>query len=258
MIMTDIFIDFGNKNLLCDVAFVRNEEIWTTSSFDEFLRLYKLDGKLVNIVQTKSGKVPFGISIIRFGDLVYVDNYDRSLNIVKGTEVHTMIKLQEWRPLGVCSSYSDELLLLMVNDSNNQAKVLRYSGSTEKQSIQLEDKGKPLFPPTGSYNFPICICENKHYDICVTDKKAKAVLIVDENGELQFRYTSFKRLFQPMGILTDRQSRILISDRINNLIHILNPDGRLLRYIDNCYLEFPSDLYVDKNDNLFVAESSTG
>lgn len=81
---------------------------------------------------------------------------------------------------------------------------------------------------------------------------------VDQNGELQFRYTSFKRLFQPMGILTDSQSRILISDRINNLIHILNPDGRLLRNIDNCYLEFPSGLYVDKNDNLFVAESSTG
>lgn len=61
-----------------------------------------------------------------------------------------------------------------------------------------------------------------------------------------------------MGIVTDSQSRILISDCINNLIHILNQDGRVIRYIDNSYVQFPSGLYIDKNDNLFVAESSTG
>lgn len=92
----------------------------------------------------------------------------------------------------------------------------------------------------------------------MANKIAQAVVIVDQNGKLRFRYTSVGRLFQPVGIVTDSQSRILISDYINNLIHILNQDGRLQRYIDNSYVQFPSGLYIDKNDNLFVAESATG
>ncbi|XP_052692248.1 uncharacterized protein LOC128170508 [Crassostrea angulata] len=253
IVMTDFLTESGN-NSFCHVSCVSNKEIWI-SGCDEFLRLYNLEGKLVKSIKTKSGNVPIAIAIIRFDDLIYADNYDRSLNIVKGTEVHTMIKLHGWRPLGVCSSSSDELLLLMINDSNNQTKVVRYSGSTEKQSIQFEDKGKTLLSPTGSYDFPTCICENKNFDICVADKNAKAVVIVDQNWKLRFRYTS---VFPPVGIVTDSQSRILISDHIYNIIHILNQDGRLLRYIDNCFLQCPLGLCLDNNDNLFVAESAIG
>lgn len=64
-----------------------------------------------------------------------------------------MIRLQGWQPLGVFSSSSDKLLLLMVNDSNNQSKVVRYSG------------GEPLFSFTRSNDFPKCICENKNFQL---------------------------------------------------------------------------------------------
>lgn len=258
-IITDIFTDFGKTNKLSDVSCVSNKEIWT-SGCDEFLRLYNLEGKLVKLIQTKSGKVPFGIAIIRFGDLVYADNYDRSLNIVKGTGVHTLIRLQGWRPIGLCSTSSDELLLLMVNDSNNQTKVVLFSGSTEKQGIQFDDKGQPLYSSTCSYVFSECICENKNFDICVADYHANAVVVVNQSGKLRFRYTTPRRSFSPAGIAADSQNRILTSDRINNLIHILNQDGQFLCYINiaYCYLQFPWGLCVDSNDNLFVAESDTG
>lgn len=253
IVMTNIFTESGNNNL-CHVSCVGNKEIWT-SGCDEFLRLYNLEGKLVKSIKTKSGNIPIAIAIIRFDDLIYADNYDRSLNIVKGTEVHTMIRLQGWRPIGVCSSSSDEFLLLMVNDSNNQTKVVRYSGSTEKQTIQFDGKGIPLVSST-SKNFPTFICENKNFDICVADNNANAVVVVNQSGEFRFRYTSINRLFQPIGIVTDSQNRMLISDGMNNFIHILNEDGKFLQYI-NCILQCPRGLCVDNNDNLFIAESAT-
>lgn len=100
-----------------------------------------------------------------------------------------MIRLQLWQPLGVFSSSSDELLLLMVNDSNNQSKVVRYSG------------GEPLFSFTRSYDFPKCIRENKIFFICVADTNSNAVVVVNQSGT--FRFRSIERLFQPVGIVTD-------------------------------------------------------
>lgn len=141
-----------------------------------------------------------------------------------------MIRLHGWRPIGVCSSSPDEFRLLMVNDSNNQTKVVRYSGSIEKQTIQFDAKGIPLFSST-SNNFPTFICENKNFDICVADNNANAVVVVNQSGEFRFRNTSINRLFRPIGIVTDSQNRILISDGMNNFIHILNKDGKFLQYI---------------------------
>lgn len=62
-------------------------------------------------------------------------------------------------------------------------------------------------------------------DICVADYHSNTVVDFNQSGELQFRFTKSQRSFQPCGIATNSQSRILISYFINNNIqitHILN------------------------------------
>ncbi|XP_062587959.1 uncharacterized protein LOC134249640 [Saccostrea cucullata] len=249
-------IDTGYKYFLCNVACLSDEEIWTRG-YDNIMKLYSINqGSLLKSITTKSRYQPSDIAVTKSGDLVYTDYNDRTVNIVKNEKIEEVIRLQNWKPYGVCSTSSGDLLVIMISDDEKQTKVVCYSGSTEKQTIQFDDKGKPLYS-SYSYN-TYYITENRNLDICVSDGGAKAVVVVNQAGKLRFRYTGHtpapkKQPFSPVGITTDSQSHILTADFNNKCVHIIDQDGQFLRYIE-CGLSAPHGMCIDTNDNLFVAQ----
>ena len=226
------------------------------------MELYNLQGHILDSVQIKSGINPHDIAVTRSGNLVYTCERDRSINLVNGTQIQTMITLHGWIPYGLCSTSSGDLLVTMNNDDHNLTKVVRYSGSTQKQTIQWDDQGKPLYSSSGNSNK--YLSENKNLDICVADRQAHAVVVVSAAGKLRFRYTGppstprAREFFEPVGITTDSRANILTSDTYNHRIHIIDQDGKFLRNIHNCGLQFPFGLCVDSWDNLFVAGRGGG
>uniref|UniRef100_K1QQ64 Tripartite motif-containing protein 2 n=1 Tax=Magallana gigas TaxID=29159 RepID=K1QQ64_MAGGI len=251
-------INTGYKNIF-SVACLSDEDLWICGN-GNVLKLYNLQRGLVRSYQTKSGLLIDGNAITSNGDPVFIDYCGKTVNLVKNSQRHTIIKQKGWIPLSVCSTSSDNLLVVLASDDIKQeTKVVRYSDSTEKQSIQYNDKGKPLYSSGGC---PKCINENRNLDICVSDWIAPAVVVVNQAGKLRFTYNGppFPTMesFDPQGITTDSQSRILIADCKNHYIHILDQDGQFLQFIDNFDLLRPFGLCVDTNDNLFVGESCTG
>nr|XP_022336265.1 uncharacterized protein LOC111132734 [Crassostrea virginica] len=250
-------LDTGSEYLY-GVSCLSDEEIWTRGGGDKNLKLYNLRGELMKSVRYKSGNVPQDIAVTRSGGLLYTDYSDSSINIVSGTQIQTLIKLRGWNYRGVCSTSSEDLLVIMDSDDEKQSKLVRYSDSTETQSIQWDDQGKPLY----SSKDIKYLSENKNLDICVADNDAYAVVVVSATGKLRFRYTGLpstpRESLSPSGITTDSQSNILTSDNNNNRIHIIDQDGHIIRFIDNCGLHCPWGLCVDSRDNLFVAEFFSG
>ncbi|XP_052699399.1 uncharacterized protein LOC128176918 [Crassostrea angulata] len=266
LIIADINTDCGKWNLR-SVSCLSDEEIWTCGE-DNIMRLYNLRGELLKSTKINPSNIPQDIAVTRRGKLVYSNYEERTVKKVnKKKKTKTFIKLKEWRPQSVCITSSGDLLVIMNNDENEQTKVARYSGAKEKQSIQYNDKGQPLYSYeegkkiySSGYRTKYII-ENRNLDICVTDCKAHRVVVVNQAGKLRFTYNGFfnnRGSFYPRGITGDSLSRILTADYYNKSIHILDQDGQFLRYFYICSLHRPWGLCVDTRDNLFVAEHYTG
>ncbi|XP_062611866.1 pyrin-like [Saccostrea cucullata] len=244
---------------LYSVACLSNEEIWTCGE-DSNMKLYNLQGKLLMSVETMSGNYPRDIAVTKTGDLVYTDRDTRTVNILKNNWIQEVIRLRGWKPYRLCCSSSGGLLVTMLSDFGGHSKVVRYSGSTEIQTIQYDSKGQRLYS-TGCLSK--YISENRNMDICVADNTAHAVVVVNKAGKLRFRYTgrhssTNRKIFDPCDITTDNQGQILTSDFDNHCIHVIDQDGQFIRYIYTCNLLFPWGLCVDTRDNLFVTEFSSG
>ena len=185
-----------------------------------------MKGKVLKSVQIKSEIMPLDIAVTRSGDLVYAKQIDRSINLVSGTQIQTLIRLRGWETLGLCTMSSGDLMVIMLRyyKQNSQTRVVRYSDSKEKQWIQWDDNGQPL-------NASDCVnikyvTENRNLDICVADWNASAVVVVSAASKLRFRYTdspsTSRKFFDPHGITTDSQANILTADFNNARIHIID------------------------------------
>ncbi|XP_078335883.1 uncharacterized protein LOC111101886 isoform X1 [Crassostrea virginica] len=252
-------IKTGHEKLR-SVTCLNEEEIWTSGQTTADIKCFNAQGVLQKTIKTKSGKWPRDIAVYSEGALVYSDVRTRTLYKVKNDQTEEIIRLQGWGPKQLCVTSSGDLLVTMFSDDKTQSKVVRYSGSTVKQTIQFDDDGQPLYSGNA---YPKCITENRNLDICVADWGAGAVVVVNQAGKLRFRYTgppssTKNKPFKALGITTDSQSRILTSDGDNHCIHVLDVDGHFLRYIDNCDLESPTGLCVDNDDSLFVCEFRRG
>ncbi|XP_062598394.1 tripartite motif-containing protein 2-like [Saccostrea cucullata] len=250
-------MDTGYEKLR-SVACLSEEEIWTSGLVMSDMKCFNIQGSLITAIKTKSGERPGDIAVTSDGDLVYSDGATGTVNKIKNGQTEEMIRLQGWVPFNLCVTSSGDLLVTMFSVDQTHSKVLRYSGSTEKQTIQFDDEDKPLYSGNNKIKY---INENRNLDICVADNGTGAVVVVNQAGNLRFRYTGHPsttkdKQFKPFGITTDSQSQILTSDYHNHCIHILDQDGQFLRNIDDCDLQNPFGLCVNKN-NLFVAETST-
>uniref|UniRef100_K1Q8P6 Tripartite motif-containing protein 3 n=1 Tax=Magallana gigas TaxID=29159 RepID=K1Q8P6_MAGGI len=251
-------IQTGYKDLRC-VTYINDDRIWTSGWTNE-IKCFDAYGSLQQTIVTKSGGMPFDIAVNVGRDLLYSNRTVGTVNKVKNGQIEELIRLQGWVPSNLCVTSTGDLLVAVYSVDNTQSKVVRYLGSTEKQTIQFDEEGKPLYSGNCYTKY---ITENRNHDICVADCEAGVVVVVNQDGQLRWRYTGHSSVtknkpFKPRGITKDGQSRILTADENNHCIHILDQNGQFLRYIDNCDLNKPFGLCVDNNDNLFVCDFKKG
>lgn len=128
---------------------------------DKIIRLYNLQGELVKSFKTSSGHNPWDIAV---KGNVYTSFSDRTVNVVHNKGMHAEISVKGWSPRNIISSSSGDLLIVMYSD-NKETTVVRYSGPIEKQTIQYDENGIPLY---STYFYTKYISENRNLDNCVS------------------------------------------------------------------------------------------
>lgn len=198
---------------------------------------------------------PKDIALTRTGDLIYGKKLHNIVYIVRQDKTDELINLHDWGLLSFCSTSGDELLVAMTDDKKYRCRVVRFEGSDERQIIQYDHKGKPLYTSGMLRKY---VKENQNGDICVADCNAGAVVVTDRAGMFRFQYTGStssqkETQFRPVGITTDSQAHILVSDSLN--VHIIDMDGQFLCFL-NLVFKDPLRIGTDSDDNLYVVETS--
>nr|XP_034317739.1 uncharacterized protein LOC117686596 [Crassostrea gigas] len=136
-------IQTGHQSLH-SVTCLNDGSIWTSEETND-IKCFNIEGSLLQTIQRKSGKFPNDIAVDCDGDLLYSSVVARTVNKVKNGQTEELIKSQGWEPFNLCVTSTGDLLVAMHSNHRTPSKVVRYSGSTEKQTIQFDDEGKPLY-----------------------------------------------------------------------------------------------------------------
>lgn len=124
--------------------FKKKKKFWTSTTNCFIICINSL-GKKVKEIATKSGEMPCDISMSCDGDLLYRDWTQKTVNKIVNGQIKDMNRLEKWKPTNICAISPYDILVVMRNDDNTQSKVVRFSGDEEKQTIQFDENGKPLY-----------------------------------------------------------------------------------------------------------------
>nr|XP_034325699.1 uncharacterized protein LOC117689272 isoform X3 [Crassostrea gigas]XP_034325700.1 uncharacterized protein LOC117689272 isoform X3 [Crassostrea gigas] len=182
------------------------------------LKLFDLQGHLQHTVNITCR----GMYLCIYNkQVVYSDQNDNTVRMISDTDsVVTMFTTGDWMPYGVTSAASGDLLVCLRKD--DQSKVVRYSSTgTVLQEVQYDSQCQPL------YKRVTYVTENVNGDIIVTDWEKKAVIAVDRLGLFRYSYSGVTC----STVTTDSVGHVIFTDFGGNKIHMLDRDGRFLRYI---------------------------
>ncbi|XP_061196300.1 E3 ubiquitin-protein ligase TRIM36-like [Saccostrea echinata] len=150
------------------------------------------------------------------------------------------------------------LLAFLRSEDSRQSKTVRIIDAQVRGEFQYDDKGKPLYH-SGCYDY--FLTENRNGDVCVSD--TTALVVIDKSGKFRFKYhgnvfATFDKPFKPRGIATDKDGIILLSDLDNSCIHLVDENGKFLRYI-TCgrSLNKVCDLCIDYRGQIWIAERNS-
>ncbi|XP_062595854.1 uncharacterized protein LOC134257227 [Saccostrea cucullata] len=214
------------------VSLGQSDTLWISDRDGDFIQT-DLKGNKLKKIKTWGEDEGYH-TVTQDGDLMFTDKDRKAIYTkVQDDKITEFFNTGDWEPYSIyCSHLNGDLLVGMVSDGYEEAKVSRYNKTgQELQNIQRDNKGQDI------YQLPLYITENINGDICASDFNKQAVVVVNKSGQYRFISKDQGTLFCPYGICTDVLGHILVCDEIKKQ-----------------WVKYPLTLCVNNENNIYVGQ----
>lgn len=228
------------------IRFGGGKKLYIAANGVPLLKLFDTDGHLLDIYKPKNLVRFFSPS--RDGFL-----YTYPGGIRKVNDVGDELILSHANSLKGIAFLEPEAIFVCNASPPN---VVKYNTKGEKLLDIGEINGNNI------YTYPENIAINGNGDICVTNvallfctNQRSSVIVVDSAGCYRFSYSApQEQRFQPMDLCCDSNFHIIVADEENNKLHVIDREGRFLRYLIYDGIRNICSISIDTKDRLFVSQ----
>ena len=219
----------------------------------------------IKLLSCKNVKVK-RMTLTSYWDFITLSNCDFVVTIYNTREIRrgtatgeesVLVCTNPLFPTWICRTQTDDILVTLRDGGDlfslhtSRRRLVQRMTLTGKVLHTYEFREDGV---TRLFTAPWRTTENGNSDICVINLTSKAMgelIVLHSDGRVRFAYhgpevDEFE--FCPLAVACDSKSRIIVSDGINQSLHLLSPDGTFLRYLMSNMFDYPwtMELYQDK------------
>ena len=245
---------------LCDVTCVESQRI-LTSGQDKRLHLLDLsiqDGDRILQTYKVSCESPH-IAMSESRAVFYSDKRDKTIKQIESLDsnrINTVLHFDNLEPRGLAFSPANHLLICLVGA--RRSIIARYDARLKLvREIEFKDIDGTC---TKLFKEPTFVCSNEFSDVCVADHALREVIVVNFSGVFQFSYRGQdEKSFRPHCLVTDNLSNIVVSDSVNQEVHVLDKYGQFVTLLTTGQkIGHPGPMSIDDEGKLWIGESVSG
>ena len=231
-----------------------NESVWINNKSTDELTLYNENVHRIKTVPL--GFTIFDMALASSNDIIVSDCENESLvRISRSGDVTTLCNTGELRPWGLCINDKQQIVVGLCREYEKQPiKLVIYSpdGSVLLQKMEKYKSRKPLFTKT-----ILQVKQNGNGEYVVSD--CDRIVCVSREGEYRWEYRMKKSgYYTPRvhGMVCDRYDNIIIADFGNDIISLLDSEGKLITTLMTSKdgIGDPMSVTIDKQGCLWIGQ----
>ncbi|XP_061193136.1 E3 ubiquitin-protein ligase TRIM71-like [Saccostrea echinata] len=214
------------------MAVTKKDNIAIVDRDNKKIKIFDSVGKLLKEFTGQNDNkigIPFDVTALE-NDSIAVTDYEKENVKVFTQDGNHVLTISGFfkHPRGITTNSKGEILVV---DCRQQRITVHdpKSGNLIKTIEALDQKGNRILVD------PFYIATTHEDNILVTDTAAPNIKVFNMEGRFIAEYGTYgikeQQILQPFGICVDEYGYIFVADNQNHRIHLLNPDGKLNKFL---------------------------